>query len=132
MSYPSGIDLQGALEGTSPYIGDKTVLTLKAAAAISIGQLVEVTADMTVNVPTTVNSKKLIGVALTAGVANGPISVLLKGIARVVPFSTMSAGDQYTNSGGTALTDNSSLNTTIMGTVLKGGTSAGTAIVTIG
>ncbi|MGB8780556.1 MAG: hypothetical protein WCD81_07905 [Candidatus Bathyarchaeia archaeon] len=119
------------LEGTTPLIADRFIETYIAAVSLqTIGLFVELTADNTVNVTTGPNSKKVVGVTLTKALAGQKISVVSRGKVRVVPYATLTYGDQVcATSGGTALTDNSSLNTTILGICSQGGNSAGTAIV---
>lgn len=129
MSYPAGVITAPFLEGTTPVISDSWICTFIAGGTITMGQLVSITANWTVSTTTAKNDKTCIGIALTNGVTGGPVSVVLRGICRVVPFSSMNAGDQFTSSGGTAITDNSSLNTTVLGSVIAGGNSAGTAVV---
>lgn len=124
------------LEGTTPPIADFAPLTLIAGEDLTtVGLLVEITADGTVKRPTANTSKKIIGITLTKALNGAKIDVCTRGIVRVIPAATLAAGDLFcacgtpTASAGTALQDNSSLNTTTLGVVIVGGVSAGTAIV---
>jgi hypothetical protein len=118
------------LEGTTPLIADRFINTYIAAVSLqTIGTFVEITGDNTVNVPTGKNSLKVVGVTLTKAAAGAKVSVVARGICRVIPFSSITAGDQITSSGGSAITDSSTKDTTILGICIQGGTSAGTAII---
>lgn len=119
------------LEGTTPLIADRYINTYIAGEdLLTVGMLVEITADNTVKKPTLANSKKIAGVTLTKAASGAKISVVSRGIVRVVPNASISAGDQVAAySAGTAVTDNSSKDTSIIGVCTQGGTSAGTAII---
>lgn len=122
------------LEGTTPLIADRFVNTFIAGEdLLTVGVLVEITGDNTVKKCTTQNSTKIGGVTLTTAKNGQKISVVARGICRVVPYTSLSAGDQFGSaaSGGTAIQDNSSKNATILGVCIQGGNSAGTAIVAL-
>ena len=122
------------LEGTTPLIADRFINTFIAAEdLLTIGVLVEMFGDNAVKKCTTQNSKKIAGITLTKAVSGQKISVVARGICRVVPYNLLIAGDQFGSaaSGGTAFQDNTSLNATILGMCIQGGNSAGTAIVTL-
>jgi hypothetical protein len=118
-------------EGTNPLIADRFVNTYIAGEDLVVGVLVELTADWTVKKPTTQNSKKVVGITSTAAKNGSRVSVIARGIARIIPYTSLSAGDQFGSaaSGGTAIQDNTSVNATILGQCIQGGNSAGTAIV---
>jgi hypothetical protein len=122
------------LEGTTPLIADRFINTFYAGEdLLTIGVLVEVTADNTVKKCTTQNSTKIAGVTLTTAKNGQKISVVSRGVCRIVPYSSLSAGDQFGSaaSGGSAIQDNTSKNATILGLCLQGGNSSGTAIVAL-
>jgi hypothetical protein len=121
------------LEGTTPLIADRFINTFIAGEdLLTIGYLVEITADNTVKKSTMVsNSTKVVGVTTTVAKSGQKVSVVARGICRVIPFTSLSAGDQFGGSAGTAIQDNNSKNSTILGICLQGGNSAGTAIVAL-
>ncbi|MGA3192671.1 MAG: hypothetical protein ABSD73_09205 [Candidatus Bathyarchaeia archaeon] len=119
------------LEGTTPLIADRFINTYIAGEdLLAVGVFVEITADNTVKKCTTQNSTKIAGVTLTKAYNGQKISIVARGRCRIVPYSSLSAGDQFGSaaSGGTAIQDNSSKNATILGVCVQGGNSAGTAI----
>jgi hypothetical protein len=129
MSYPST-----PLEGTTPLISDRYIITCQAGAAITMGQLLYVYTDGTVKPTAAANVKNIIGFALTnQPTVGGKVSVVNRGICRGTAYGTITAGDQITSasggSGGLIQTDNSSLNTTIIGIALQGASSGGTATI---
>jgi len=122
------------LEGTTPLIADRFINSYIAGEdLLTIGVLVEITADNTVKKCVTQNSTKIAGVTLTKATNGQKISVVARGICRVVPYNLLAAGDQFGSaaSGGTAFQDNNSKNATILGVCIQGGNSAGTAIVNL-
>jgi len=127
------------LEGTTPLIADTLVNTYIAGEDIlTIGNIVELSADWTVRRAVTQNSLKVVGINLTTAKNGSKISIVGRGICRVIPYTSLSAGDQFGSAGGgggasagTALQDNTSKNATILGVCIQGGNSAGTAIVRI-
>lgn len=121
------------LEGTTPLISDRFINTYIAGEdLLTIGYLVEITADNTVKKSTmSMNSTKVVGITLTVAKSGQKVSVVSRGICRVIPYSSLSAGDQFCGSAGTAVQDNNSKNTTVLGLCTQGGTSAGTAIVNL-
>ncbi len=107
-------------EGTTPLVSDRYIVTMTAAAALAVGDPVEVTADWTVNKVATQNSMKFFGICLTAASAAGKkVSVVCRGICRAKAYGAIAAGDQITTSPyGTLMTDNTSKDSTIRGVAL--------------
>lgn len=64
-----------------------------AGAAITAGQVVELTADETV-APTAGASSKVIGVALMDAAANEKVTVVTEGVVEVVASGAINAGDK--------------------------------------
>jgi hypothetical protein len=120
------------LEGTSPLVSDRYIITLAVASGVTVtmGQVVEINTDWTVDVPSSANSTKVIGIALTGGTAGQFISIVSRGICRATSGGAINAGDQITNgaSGGQVITDNTSKNTTIMGIALSTVSSSGQTV----
>ena len=106
-------------EGTSPLISDRYLLTFIAGEDLSMGDIVEITADYTVKKPTGVNSLKVVGVCLTNAVNGKKLTVINRGVGRIKTLGTVNAGDQLCASGGTAIADNSHKDTTIIGMAIK-------------
>jgi hypothetical protein len=121
------------LEGTTPLISDRYINTYYAGAAITMGQLLYISANNTVLPTTGANMKTVVGFAMTAATASGQkVSVASRGICRGTANGTISPGDQITSSiNGEIQTDNSSLNTTIIGQCIQGAASGGTAIIAL-
>ena len=111
------------LEGTSPLVSDRYIITLAVASGVTVamGQVVEINTDWTVDVPSAANSLKVVGIALTGGTAGQFISIVCRGICRAISGGAISAGDQITNgaSNGQVITDNTSKNTSVMGIALS-------------
>ena len=128
----SGVGNAPFLEGTSPLVSDRYIITLAVASGVTVttGQVVEISADWTVDVPSAANSLKVIGIALTSGTAGQFISIVCRGICRAISGGAMNAGDQVTNgaTGGQVITDNSSKNTSIMGIALSTVSSSGQTV----
>jgi glutamate synthase domain-containing protein 3 len=128
----SGVGNAPFLEGTSPLVSDRYIITLAVASSVTVtaGQVVEISTDWTVDVPSAANSLKVIGIALTGGTAGQFISVVCRGICRAISGGAMNAGDQVTNgaTGGQVITDNSSKNTSIMGIALSTVSSSGQTV----
>ena len=91
-------------EGTSPLISDRYITNEIAGAAITMGQLVYISANGTVK-PTAdapLMSNRY-GLAMTTAAINKQVSVLWRGRARAVAYGTINAGDMVgPASGGTA------------------------------
>jgi hypothetical protein len=129
-------------ESTSPLINDRFINNYLAGEALSPGSLVEMTADWTVKKVRTQNSLKVVGITLTAAVAGRMVSVVGRGQCRVIVWgTTLVYGDQFgsggagdtagTVSAGTAIQDNTNKNTSILGNIVQGAISGGTAIVNL-
>ena len=106
-------------EGTTPLISDRYIITLTAGEDLSIGDVVEITADYTVKKPTGANSLKIAGICLTNALNGKKVTVINRGVCRVKTLGTVNAGDQLCASGGTAIADNASKNTSIIGMAIK-------------
>jgi hypothetical protein len=106
-------------EGTTPLISDRYLLTFTAGEDLSMGDIVEITADYTVKKPTGVNSLKVVGVCLTNAVNGKKLTVINRGVGRIKTLGTVNAGDQLCTSGGTAIVDNTSKNTSIFAMAIK-------------
>jgi len=119
----SGVGNAPFLEGTSPLVSDRYIITLAVASGVTVtmGQVVEVSTDWTVDVPSAANSTKVVGIALTGGTAGQFISIVCRGICRATSGGAINAGDQVTNgsSNGQVITDNTDKNTTILGIALS-------------
>ena len=128
----SGVGNAPFLEGTSPLVSDRYIITLAVASGVTVtmGQVVEVNTDWTVDVPSGANSLKVIGIALTGGTAGQYVSIVCRGVCRAISGGAMNAGDQVTNgaSNGQVITDNSSKNTSIMGIALSTVSSSGQTV----
>ena len=107
------------LEGTSPHISDRYIITMTAGEDLSVGDIVEITADYTVKKPTSTNSLKIAGICLTNAANGKKVSIINRGVCRIKTFGTVNAGDQLAVSGGTAITDNTNKNTSIIGIAIK-------------
>lgn len=129
-------------EGTTAVISDRFINGYIAGEALSPGSVVEMTADWTVKKCRTQNSTKVVGITLTSAVAGRMVSVFGRGIGRVTVWgTTLVAGDQFgsggggdtagTVSAGTAIQDNTSKNSSILGNVIAGAASGGIAIVSL-
>jgi len=94
------------LEGTTPLISDRYIITLVANSAITIGQLLYLTsADFNVApAPGTANLTTIVGVAMkNQPTAGKTVSVVTMGLVRVTAWGSISRGDQVCSaSGGTA------------------------------
>jgi hypothetical protein len=96
--------------------------------------LVELTAAWTVKKPTAINSLKVVGITLTAASNGGKVSVVCRGICRAKAYGAIAAGDQLTSaqagSGtGCVQTDNTSKNTSVVGTAVEAIASGGTGVI---
>ena len=119
-------------EGTTPLVSDRYIISLTAGAAITMGQALVLSAAWTVSPAAAANSKNFVGIALTSQPnIGGMVSVVCRGIVRAVASGTMAAGDQVTTSAtsGDVQTDNTSLNTTIIGVALSAATVGTTVYV---
>jgi len=119
------------LEGTTPLVSDRYIVTLIAGEDLNIGDLLEYSADWTVKRSTVVaGTKKFAGIALTKAASGKSVSVVKRGICRVIAYGTIAFGDQVKPQNGTQfVTDNTTLNTTIVGQAIKGAASGGTAYI---
>jgi hypothetical protein len=106
-------------EGTTPLISDRYLPTFVAGEALSVGDIVEITADYTVKKPTGANSLKIAGICLTNAANGARVTVINRGIVRVKTLGTVNAGDQLCASGGTAIADNTHKDTTVIGMAIK-------------
>jgi hypothetical protein len=118
-------------EGTTPLISDRYIITMTAGEALSMGQLVELTAAWTVKKPTAVNSLKIVGICLTNAANGAKVTIVSRGICRGIANFAITWGDQLTNaaSGGMVKTDNSSKNTTVIGMAVESIASGGTGVI---
>lgn len=129
-------------ESTGPLINDRFINNYIAGENLSPGSIVEMTADWTVKMARTQNSIKVVGITLTSAVAGRMVSIIGRGVCRVKVWgTTLAYGDQFgsggsgdttgTVSAGTAIQDNASKNTSILGNVVQGAASGATAIVNL-
>lgn len=119
-------------EGTTPLISDRFIITMIAGEALSVGQLVELTAAWTVKKPTAINSLKIVGICLTNAASGAKVTIVSRGICRAIANKAIAAGDQITNSGavpGSIITDNASKNTTVLGLAVEAIASGGTGTI---
>jgi hypothetical protein len=92
-------------EGTSPLIQDRYIVSMIAGEDLTMGQVVEVTADNTVKKPTVNPSLKRCGICLTSAKSGKEISVLWRGRARATAYGAVTAGDfAVSGPGGTVQT----------------------------
>jgi hypothetical protein len=132
MSYPSE-----PLEGTTPLISDRFILTFQAGAAITMGQALYLNASDGQVYPTNAaNQLTFVGIALTSQSTIGKkVSVVCRGLARFIAYGTPAVADQLTTGGpgypqGSLMTDNTSKNTTVVGLcTVAPGSSGGTGVV---
>jgi len=119
------------LEGTTPLVSDRYIVTLIAGEDINIGDVLEYSADWTVKRSTVVaGTKKFAGIALTKALSGKSVSVVKRGICRVIAYGTIAFGDQVKPQNGLRfVTDNTTLNTTIVGQAVQGAASGGTAYI---
>jgi hypothetical protein len=118
-------------DGTSPLISDRFILRFIAGEDLVAGVLVELTAAWTVKKPTAANSKKVMGITLTAAKNGASVSVVNRGLCRALMYGSVSPGDQLVSSGdvgynGYLKADNSTLNTTTLGQAVESISSGGT------
>lgn len=85
--------MSDTLEGTSPHISDRYITREIAGAAITMGQLVQLTADQTVNPTGNAPTNSRCGIALTSAAIGKSVSVLWRGRARAKAYGTINAGD---------------------------------------
>jgi hypothetical protein len=113
-------------EGTSPHISDRYITSEIAGAAITMGQLVYISANGTVlPTPNVAVYGGRYGLAMTTAPSGKEVSVLWRGRARATAYGTINAGDMVgPASGGSAV----GLIQTIPQPSLT--VSAGTALVT--
>jgi hypothetical protein len=108
-------------EGTTPLISDRFITPEIAGEDLTIGQVVEITADGTVRKPATNPSLKHCGICMTTAKSGKEISVLWRGRARATAYGTITAGDIIVSGpGGT-------IQTQAAATATDCNTSAGTA-----
>lgn len=83
-------------EGTTPLVSDRYIVTATAGEdLLTIGTLVEITADWTVKASTltTTASNKVMGTTLTAAKSGKRITVVCRGLARAIAYGAVTAGD---------------------------------------
>ena len=131
------------LEGQTPLISDRFIITLMAGANITIGQLLYLNGtDFTVApAPGTQNLTTIVGVAMATRASGKTVPVLCMGLCRVKAWGSIAAGDQVTSaSGGTAGvglvqsdTGESSAqkNATVIGQALQAISSGATGIIVL-
>jgi hypothetical protein len=85
--------MSDTFEGTSPHISDRYITREIAGEILTMGQVVELTADQTVRKPATVPGVKYCGVCLTSAALGKSVSVLWRGRARAKAYGTITAGD---------------------------------------
>jgi hypothetical protein len=120
----------GTLEGTTPLISDRYILTFIAGEAISVGDILELTADLTVKKPTTNKSTKIVGIALTAAANGAKVSVICRGLIRTKAYGTITAGDGVSvYAGGLSVQTDASFTQSIIGIAVQGASSGGTALI---
>ena len=119
------------LEGTSPLVSDRYIVTLIAGEDLNPSDLVEYSADWTVKRSTVVaGTKKFAGIVLTKAASGKSVSIVKRGICRVIAYGTIAFGDQVKPQNGTKMiADNTTLNTTIVGQAIAGAASGGTAYI---
>ena len=121
------------LEGTTPLISDRYINTYYAGANITMGQLLYLSANNTVQPTASANLTTIIGFAMASVSSGSAVSVIERGIVRAKAYGTINAGDQVTSaSGGTAgaiQADNSHKDTSVIGVCTQGASSGGTAII---
>jgi hypothetical protein len=122
------------LEGTTPLISDRFIVTMVAGASITIGQLLYLGTDGRVYPTTSANLLTIIGIAMTnQSTIGNKVSVVARGIVRATAYGAITAADQLTSaSGGSAgliQTDNVSKNTTVIGMALQSIASGATGAI---
>ena len=93
------------LEGQTPLVSDRFIITLMAGSAITMGQLLYLNGtDFTcAPSPGTANLTTIIGVAMATRASGKTVPVACMGIVRVKAWGSISQGDQVCSaSGGTA------------------------------
>jgi len=111
-------------EATSPHISDRYITREIAGEALTMGQVVEITADQTVKKPTTNPSLKHCGICMTTAAINKSISVLWRGRARATAYGAITASDPVSSGPGGTIQTLANLTATDLT-----GTSAAIAIV---
>ena len=81
-------------DGTSPLVSDRYIITAIAGEDLTIGQVVEITADWTVKKPTTNPSTKRMGLCLTTAKTGKSISIICRGLTRATAYGAITAGDK--------------------------------------
>jgi hypothetical protein len=118
------------LEGTTPLVSDRYIVSMLAGANLTIGTLVELTSDWTVQATAGSNSLKVVGLTFDNAVAGRRVGIVCRGICRATASGTITAGDQLASAaGGTVATDNSSKNSSIIGIALSSVTTGQTVYV---
>lgn len=93
------------LEGQTPLVSDRFIITLMAGAAVTMGQLLYLNGtDFTVAPSTGSQSlTTIIGVAMATRAKDKTVPIATMGIVRVKAYGAIAAGDQICSaSGGTA------------------------------
>jgi hypothetical protein len=120
-------------EGTTPLISDRYIITMIAGEDLAIGDLVELTSAWTVKKPTAANSLKIVGLCLTKASNGSKVSVVARGVCRAKAYGAIAAGDQLTsapaNAPGSIYTDNTSKNTSVLGTAVEAIASGATGVI---
>ena len=135
-------------EGTTPLISDRYIITATAGEDITMGQVVEISADWTVAKPASNPSAKYVGIALTTASSGKKVSIVCRGLARAKAYGTITAGDQVgsgpggtvetiatvtaedcNTSAGTAAAINSARS--VLGVAIAGAASGGTAYILV-
>ncbi len=80
-------------DGTSPIVSDRYIITAIAGEDLTMGQVVEITADWTVKKPTTNPSTKRMGICLTSATNGKSISIICRGLARATTYGAINAGE---------------------------------------
>ena len=92
-------------EGTSPLVADRYTTMEIAGEDLTMGQVVEITADWTVKKPSTNPSVMRCGICLTSALNGKAVTVCWRGLARAKAYGTVTAGDAVSSGpGGTVQT----------------------------
>jgi hypothetical protein len=83
-------------DGLGPHVSDRYLVSAIAGEALTMGQLVEITADWTVKASTltTTPSTKILGVAVNTVASGKAVTVLCRALARLTAYGTITAGDR--------------------------------------
>jgi hypothetical protein len=131
MSFPQ-FDASGA---TGALIADRFINTFLAGEDLTSGPglAVYLSSAFTVKRVNSANLKTFVGITMTKAANGAKVTVLCRGMTRATAFKAISAGDQLTSgpasNPGTVQTDNTTLNTTIIGMALQAIASGATGII---